>query len=123
LNIYSKGPAPGGGADTLELSSLGGVDGSDLKPPRPNGQIKFQDTADLTCASMRANELRCCLIREISRGIAVGRLAQEALLDGDDDEVALANLRWHWRVIRAGITPLACELAELAALRRARAVP
>jgi hypothetical protein len=66
---------------------------------------------------MRADELRVCLIREISRVIAVGRLAQEALLD-DDDATALANLRWHWRVTQAGIGPLACELA---ALRRARA--
>ena len=61
---------------------------------------------------MRADELRTCLIREISRAIAVGRLAQEALLDGDDD-AALANLRWHWRVTRAGLAPLACELGAL----------
>jgi hypothetical protein len=28
------------------MSSLGGVDCSDLKPPRPNGQIKFQYPAE-----------------------------------------------------------------------------
>ena len=68
---------------------------------------------------MRADELRGCLIREISRAMAIGLQAQAALLDGDDDE-ALANLRRHWIAARADIGPLACELC---ALRRARAAP
>lgn len=46
MTFAAKGPPPGHGGDPLELSSLGGVDGSDLKPPRPNGQIKFQDPAE-----------------------------------------------------------------------------
>ena len=47
MTFSAKGPAPGGRAGPLlELSSYGGVDGSDLKPPRPKTQIKFQDPAE-----------------------------------------------------------------------------
>jgi hypothetical protein len=85
-------------------------------------QVLSQDdnrASEITCASMRADELGGCLIREISRAMAIGLQAQAALFDGDDD-VALANLRRHWIVTRASITPLA---GELAALRRAGAQP
>ena len=75
--------------------------------------------SEITCAAMRADELRGCLIREISRTMAIGLQAQAALLDGDDD-AALANLRRHWIAMRAGISPLACELVNI---RRARAAP
>jgi hypothetical protein len=75
--------------------------------------------AQITCASMRADELRGCLIREISRTMAIGLQAQAALLDGDDD-AALANLRRHWIATRASIAPLA---AELLALQKAGAPP
>jgi hypothetical protein len=61
---------------------------------------------------MRADELRGCLIREISRTMAIGLQAQAALLDGDDD-AALANLRRHWIAARADISPLASELLAL----------
>jgi hypothetical protein len=80
----------------------------------------LQDAAaEITCASMRADELRGCLVREIFRAAAIGMQAQAALLDGDDD-LALDNLRRHWIVMRADIAPLA---GELAALRRAGAPP
>jgi hypothetical protein len=46
MTFAAKGPPPWHGDDPLELSSLGAVDGSDLKPPRPNGQIKFQNPAE-----------------------------------------------------------------------------
>jgi hypothetical protein len=75
--------------------------------------------SEITCASMRADELRGCLIREISRAMAIGLQAQAALLDGDDD-AALANLRRHWIATRVSIAPLA---AELLALQKAGAVP
>ena len=118
MTFTAKGPDPGGRSDPLELSSYGGVD---LQANIPNQAPAQEDNraSEITCASMRADELRGCLIREISRTMAIGLQAQAALYDGDD-EVALACLRLHWRVTRAGITPLACELA---ALRRARAVP
>lgn len=111
MTFAANGPPPGGEGDPLELSSYGGVD---VQANIPNPALSQEDNraSEITCASMRADELRGCLIREISRVIAVGRLAQEALLDGDDD-AALANLRWHWRVTRAGIAPLACELVAL----------
>ncbi len=104
-----------------ELSSAGCcLDNSGNRPLQAPAQDKFQDpAAEITCASMRADELRGCLIREISRTMAIGLQAQAALLDGDDD-AALANLRRHWIATRAGITPLACELL---ALQRARAAP
>jgi hypothetical protein len=111
--------APSAESAFLELSSAGCLDNSEIKPPRPNTQIKFQSPAvaefgaEITCASMRADELRGCLIREISRAIAIGLQAQAALLDSDDD-AALDNLRRHWRVIRASIAPLAAELRDLA---------
>jgi hypothetical protein len=111
--LEEKVPRAGGAFS--EMSSAGCFDNSESKPPRQNTQIKFQNTAELTCASMRADELRGCLIREISRCIAIELQAQAALFDGDDD-AALANLRRHWIATRAGISPLA---AELLALRKA----
>jgi hypothetical protein len=75
--------------------------------------------SEITCALMRAEELRACLVREIFRAALIGMQAQTALLDGDDD-LALDNLRRHSRVIRLGIAPIACELL---ALRRAGASP
>src|ERR1700736_2363753 len=101
MTIHAKRPPAGGADGPLELSSLGGVD---VQENIPNQALSQENNraSEVTCTSMRADELRTCLIREISRAIAVGRLAQEALLDGDDD-AALANLRWHWRVTRAGL--------------------
>ena len=118
MTFATKGPPPWHGGDPLELSSYGGVD---LQANIPNQALSQEDNraSQITCASMRADELRGCLVREIFRASAIGMQAQAALLDGDDD-VALANLRRHWIVTRAGIGPLA---GELAALRRARAVP
>lgn len=116
LGEIEKAPRAGGAFS--EMSSAGCLNCSEFKPPRPNTQVKSTD-AEITCASMRADELRGCLVREILRAAAIGMQAQAALLDGDDD-AALDNLRRHWRVIRAGITPLA---AELLALRKAGAPP
>jgi hypothetical protein len=81
------------------------------EPPVPVDSAEFD--AEITCASMRAAELRDGLIREIFRATLIGMEAQAALLDGDDD-AAIAHLRRHWRVIRAGIAPMAGELAALA---------
>jgi hypothetical protein len=107
-----------GSGDAVCLSSSSAADLQPNSPPRPNPQAENR-ASEITCALMRADELRGCLIREISLTMAIALQAQAALLDGDDD-AALAILRRHWRVIRAGIAPLACELA---ALRRARAAP
>jgi hypothetical protein len=85
------------------------------EPPAQSDTAEFD--AEIACASMRADELRDGLVREILRASAIGMQAQAALLDGDDD-AAIDCLRRHWRVIRAGIAPLA---SELAAVRRARA--
>jgi hypothetical protein len=122
LNEIEK-PPPGQEDGFSKLPASGDTGSSVFSPPQTGLQVNSCDQAEfdaeITCASMRADELRGCLIREISRTMAIGLQAQAALYDGDD-EVALACLRLHWRVTRAGITPLACELA---ALRRARAVP
>jgi hypothetical protein len=114
-----EGPPRWGSADgPFESSSFGGVD---LQANIPNQALSQEDNraSEITCASMRTDELRGCLVREIFRAALIGVQAQTALLDGDDD-TALANLRRHWLVIRASIAPLACELV---ALRRARAAP
>lgn len=68
--------------------------------------------AEITGASLRADELRGCLLREIARAAAIGMQVQAALLDGDD-EAALGHLRRHWVVMRADVTPLASELSAI----------
>jgi hypothetical protein len=103
-----------------EMSSAGCLDNSEVKPPRQNTQAKFQGTAaEITCASMRADELRDGLVRDISHLMALGLAAQEALHAGDD-EAALTWLRKHWLVMRADVSPRA---AELGALSGSGAVP
>jgi hypothetical protein len=86
-----------------------------MTAPAPNqaGAQAENDPSLITCTSMRMDELRGCLIREISRTIAVGLQAQAALLDCDDD-AAIENLRRFWVALRADITPLAAELQDLA---------
>jgi hypothetical protein len=114
--VKHKGPPPGQEDDPIDAVCLLSSSAADIQtnsPSRPN------TAAEITCASMRADVLRGCLIREISLTMAIGLQAQAALLDGDDD-LALDNLRRHWRVTRAGISPLA---GELLALRRAGAPP
>jgi hypothetical protein len=64
---------------------------------------------ELTCASMRAQELRECLIREISHVMAIALQAQAALFDGDDD-AAMACLFRHWFALRNDVRPLLVEL-------------
>jgi hypothetical protein len=61
----------------LSISS----DNSEFKPPRQKHQEKSQAPAggEITCASMRAEELRACLVREILRASAIGMQAQAAL--------------------------------------------
>jgi hypothetical protein len=80
-------------------------------PPRPNTQ-EDNRASEITCASMRAAELRACLVREIIRASAIGMQAQAALLDGDD-EAALGHLRRHWIVMRADVSSLAAELLAI----------
>jgi hypothetical protein len=67
---------------------------------------------DLTCDSMRVAELRECLVRELSRCAVICAQAQQAFLDGSD-EFGLSLLRAHWRVVRAGLGPMASELGRL----------
>jgi len=115
MSFAPKKPPPGQEDGFSEMSSAGCLETSEIKPPSSFSQVNFQKTgfdADITCASMRAAELRDCLVREISRAMAIGLQAQAALLDGDDD-AALANLRRHWIATRTGIAPLACELGAL----------
>jgi hypothetical protein len=70
-----------------------------IVPNTKVAQEKFRDpAAEITCASMRTDELRGC--------------------DCDDD-AALETLRRHWIAMRAGIAPLAAELRDLAGGRRA----
>jgi hypothetical protein len=68
--------------------------------------------SEITCASIRADELRGCLIREISRAMAIGLQAQAALFDGDDD-AALSCLFRHWFVLRYDVRPLLIELRNV----------
>src|ERR1700719_4422976 len=111
MTFAAKGSSSCPGGDPLELSSLGGVDLQVIIPNEAQAQEE-NCASEITCASMRADELRGCLIREISRTMAIGLQAQAALLDGDDD-AALANLRRHWIVMRADVAPLAAELLLL----------
>jgi hypothetical protein len=107
--IQTKNPPAGGADGPLELSSYGGVDCSESAPETAPAQ---EDNRAITCASLRADELRSCLLREIARAAAIGMQAQAALLDGDD-EAALGHLRRHWIVMRADVTPMASELGSL----------
>jgi hypothetical protein len=107
-----------GSGDAVCLLSSSAADLQANSPPSPNTQ-EDNRAPEITCASMRADELRGCLVREILRASAIGMQAQAALLDGDDD-AALANLRRHWIAIRTGIAPLA---AELLLLRKAGTPP
>jgi hypothetical protein len=111
LDEIEKAPSVEGGLSGM--SSAGCLDNSEIKPPRESTQGKFQAPAgvEITCASMRAQELRECLIREISRTIAIGLQAQAALFDGDDD-AALASLFRHWFVLRDDVRPLLLELRD-----------
>jgi hypothetical protein len=111
-NAGRVAPDSPGNDPRLKLSSLGGVDIQTSSLPQRPAQVE-KDPPLITCASLRADELRGCLIREISRTIAIGLQAQAALLDRDDD-AAIANLRRHWIAMRAGIGPLAAELRDLA---------
>jgi hypothetical protein len=114
--MHAKNPAAGGAAGLDKTSLPGGIDCPSNAPKTAPAQAD-NGASELSCASMRADELRGGLHREISRVMAIGLQAQAALYDADD-EVALACLRLHWRVTFSGISPLA---GELAALRRARA--
>jgi hypothetical protein len=111
VTFAAKGPPPGHGRGSLECQLLAGVDGSESATKTATVQAE-NDPSLITCASMRADELRGCLIREIFRAALIGMQAQANLLDGDD-EAALDNLRRHWGAVRAGIGPLACELGAL----------
>jgi hypothetical protein len=111
MTLPAKNPPAGGADGPLALSSHGGVDFQENIPNRALSQ-EDNGASEITCALMRAAELRDGLVREITRTTAIGAQAQAALYDGDD-EVALACLRLHWRVIRVGIGPLAAELRAL----------
>jgi hypothetical protein len=116
MTIHAKRPPAGGADGPLELSSLGGVD---LQANIPNQVLSQKDNraSEITCVSMRAAELRDCLIRQIAGAAVIAAQAQTALVDGDDD-IALSRLRCLWIALQSGVVPLA---AELAALQRARA--
>jgi hypothetical protein len=74
--------------------------------------VHLTELPEITCPSMRADELREGLIREITRAAAIGNQAIACLLDGYD-EAAIEALRQHWIVMRVGIAPLAAELDRL----------
>ena len=106
----ARGGAAGSGNDVYLLSSSA-ADVRIDSPPGPNPQDNNR-ARDFRCASMRAAELRDCLVREILRASAIGMQAQAALLDGDD-EAALGHLRRHWIVMRTDVSPMASELGSL----------
>jgi hypothetical protein len=100
-----------GSGGAVSLSSSSAADVRIVSPTGPNPQ-EDNRASEITCASMRAQELRECLIREISRTIAIGLQAQAALFDGDDD-AALASLFRHWFVLRDDVRPLLLELRDV----------
>ena len=82
-------------------------------PNSPNQAPAQEDNraSEITCASMRADELRDCLVRAIARSMAIELQVQAALFDCDD-ALAIENLRRHWRVMRADVSPMAAELGS-----------
>jgi hypothetical protein len=106
-----EGPPRGGDcADGPEVVCLA-VNASDIAQNPAPAQAKNRQS-EITCASMRADELREGLVCEITRAAAIGNQAIMCLLDGYD-EAAIEALRQHWIVMRAGIAPLATELNRL----------
>jgi len=110
MTFAAKGPPRGDAASPIDLSSLAANNSTVAQPSTENQENNR--ASEITCASMRADELRDLLIREIARAAAIGMQAQAALLDGDD-EAALGHLRRHWIVMRADVTPMASELGSL----------
>jgi hypothetical protein len=111
MTMHTKNPAVG--AAGLENASLpGGIDCTSNAPEIAPAQ-EDNRASEITCASMRMDELREGLVRDISHLMALGLAAQEALHAGDD-EAALIWLRKHWLVMRADVSPRAAELRDLA---------
>ena len=74
-----------------------------------NAHVTELAGAEITCEITRAQELRVCLVREMSRAMAIALQAQAALFDGDDD-AALACLFRHWLLLCDDVRPLLLEL-------------
>jgi hypothetical protein len=111
MTLRAKNPTAGGADGPLELSSYGGVDLQANIPNEAPAQAE-NDPAQFTCASMRADELRGCLIRAIACAAIHGSEAQIALQDGDD-ATAIIWLRRQWLVTRTSVAVLAAELGAV----------
>jgi hypothetical protein len=81
MTIHEK-PPPGGGRDGGSGVSVSSD--NSFNPPRQNRQDKFRPPAGggITCTSLRAEELRGCLVREITCAMANALQAQACLYDG-----------------------------------------
>jgi hypothetical protein len=110
MSIQNKARCAGGATGLDNLSSLA-ADGSE-NAPKPDAPQAENYPARITCKTVRAAQLRGCMIREILRAGAIGTQAVAALLD-DDDDAALDCLRRQWIVNRAVVTPAAVELGSL----------
>lgn len=122
MNSENQSPPHAHAAGSEESFCLGAYDTRENAPKSTQTQAESRDfrATRITCASMRADDLRACLTREILRAATIGIQAQAALLD-EDDEAALACLRRQWLATRAGIAPLAAELKDLQKTLQAQA--
>src|ERR1700730_4032955 len=100
MTCHMKSPTAGGAAGLDKTSSLpGGIDCPSNAPEIAPAQIKFAaSAAEISCASLRADELRAYLIRQISGAATVAADAQIALIDGNDS-LALSRLRCLWLAV------------------------
>jgi hypothetical protein len=107
-NVERTAPEKTGNGPQLSSSA------ADFQRNIPNQALSQEDNraSEITCASMRADELRGCLIRAIARAAIHGSEAQIALEDGDD-ATAIIWLRRQWLVTRSSVAVLAAELGAV----------
>jgi hypothetical protein len=102
-----------GGAAWLDNLSYLAADGSEIAPKAAGTQAE-NDSARITCASIRAAQLRTATKIELDRlqvKILIAKFFNREERDDDADEI----LRDVWRLLRSSVTPVRAVLQRLTA--------
>jgi hypothetical protein len=125
MTFAAKGPAPGGRADPLELSSYGGVDLQANIPNQAPAQDQNQrnhnaaiDAADISCAYIRRAEIRGRLDGLLEIVAANAEAARLSLRIVDD-----RGARYHFSEVWCSIQEANRGFAELRALSSSHKEP